>query len=75
MKEYHHETTATSKGYHTVPSFCLACGKPIHEYRPVDQNRIPPESRGKRVECYECLARWWAAEVRYRQRARANRVS
>lgn len=52
-----HEKTSWSRDYEVVTTRCLWCNEEITEYRPKNLLRLLPESRGKRIQCHECLAR------------------
>ena len=52
-------TTANHRDWLTVESKCRNCGTIITEWRPKLDFNMPIESKGRRRECYLCLAKWW----------------
>ena len=55
-RTYEARTTWTSPDYTTIITNCQNCNATIKESVP---KWNPPKHR---VECYECLARWWNAK-------------
>ena len=62
-------TTWNHHDWHVTKASCKWCGSDILEAKPISG---PWNSRGKRLECYQCLARWWGERLSGVEKLAAN---